>query len=371
MSTQRFDSDQQFQKVLDISIRIGVLAILVAWCFDIVKPFIVPIVWGIIIAVASQPLYHWIEVQMGGRRAMAASVFTLLALLVLITPTVMLANTLVDTTQSLSQALDEGRLAVPPPSEATKEWPLVGEQIHAFWSRASENLIATLTPLKPQLKAIGSWLISRVAGAGLSILQFVLAIIIAGVLLANTASGQSTAREIATRVSGDRGGDIADLAGTTLRSVARGILGVAFIQAMLAGIGMLAAGIPGAGLWALIALILSVIQIGVGPVLIPAVIYAFSTGDTVTAVVFLVWSIFVTLLDNILKPILLGRGATVPMLVIFIGAIGGFISLGIIGLFVGAVVLVLGYTLFMAWLRPERMSVDAEKTSVEAATEPG
>jgi predicted PurR-regulated permease PerM len=346
--------------VLDISIRIGVLAILGAWCFDIVKPFIVPFVWGIIIAVASQPLYHGIETQLGGRRAVAATVFTLLALLVLITPTVMLANTLVETTQSLSQALDQGRLEVPPPSEAVKEWPLIGEQVHAFWSRASENLIAALETVKPQLRVLGGWLLSTAAGAGLGILQFVIAIVIAGVMLAYSDAGQYTAREIATRVSGERGGDIADLAGTTLRGVARGILGVAFIQALLAGIGMLAAGIPGAGLWALIALILSVIQIGVGPVLIPAVIYAFSTGDTVTAVVFMVWSIFVTLLDNILKPILLGRGATVPMLVIFMGAIGGFISLGIIGLFVGAVVLVLGYTLFMAWLRPGRVSANVE-----------
>jgi predicted PurR-regulated permease PerM len=132
--------------------------------------------------------------------------------------------------------------------------------------------------------------------------------------------------------------------------VTRGILGVAVIQAILAGLGFLAAGVPAAGLWALIALILSVVQLGVFPVLIPVLIYLFFTADLLTTLLFLGWAVFVGSIDNVLKPILLGRGVAVPMWVVFIGAIGGLLSMGIIGLFIGPVVLVLGYTLFLAWL---------------------
>ena len=171
-----------------------------------------------------------------------------------------------------------------------------------------------------------------------------------GVLLASTQVAAQTARTFGARLAGDQGADFIDVAEATVRSVARGILGVALIQSLLAGLEFLVVGIPGAGLWALIALFFSVIQLGVFPVTIPIVIYVFATADIVTAVIFLIWSLFVGLIDNVLKPILLGRGVKVPMLIIFVGSIGGFISSGIIGLFTGAVVLALGYKLFLAWL---------------------
>jgi len=200
------------------------------------------------------------------------------------------------------------------------------------------------------LKAFGKWLLSGAAGVGLGILQFIAAIIIAGVLLAYTDTGTRTARTLSHRLAGERGGEYIDLAETIVRSVARGILGVALIQSLLAGIGFMAVSIPGAGLWTLIALFLSVIQIGVLPVTVPIVIYVFATADITVAIIFLIWSIFISTIDNVLKPILLGRGVKVPMVVISTGSIGGFISSGIIGLFTGAVILTLGYTLFLAWL---------------------
>jgi len=158
---------------------------------------------------------------------------------------------------------------------------------------------------------------------------------------------------IAWRLAGKRGDELARQASAVVRSVSRGILGVALIQAIMTGLGMLVAGVPAAGLWALLALLLSTIQIGVFPVLLPAVIYVFWAKGTTTAVLFLLWAIVVGFIDNILKPLLLGRGVSVPMLVIFVGAIGGFIGAGIIGLFVGSVVLVLGYELFLAWLKED------------------
>jgi predicted PurR-regulated permease PerM len=203
---------------------------------------------------------------------------------------------------------------------------------------------------------VASWLLSVVTGTGLAILQFFVAVLIAGVLLAYSTPGYQLAHNIGRRLAGDRGAELADLAEATVRSVARGVLGVALIQSSLAGLGFFIAGIPAAGFWAFLCLILGVIQIGVLPIMIPVVIYVFSITDTMTAVLFLIWSIFVSVIDNILKPLFLGRGLEVPMVVIFMGAIGGMLLSGIIGLFIGAVVLTLGYKLFLAWLDVDQPS---------------
>jgi len=335
---------------VETTIRVGLLVLLVAWCFLIVQPFLIPMVWGIIIAVASYPGYARLRTALGGRRVLAATLFTLLTLVVLIVPMVLLSGTLVDGARDLATGLEQGTIRVPPPPPGVGAWPLIGEWLQRFWQQASENLGAAIQMVGPQLKAAGTWLLSGAAGVGFGILQFVFALVIAGAILAHAEPAQTAAYAIAARLAGPRGADLAELAEATVRSVTRGILGVALIQATLAGLGFLAVGVPAAGLWALVALFLSVVQLGVFPVVIPVLIYVFATADTVTAVTFLVWSAFVGSIDNVLKPILLGRGVAVPMAVIFVGAIGGFLSSGIIGLFVGAVVLVLGYKLFMAWL---------------------
>lgn len=349
-SDKSFNDRVFLTRALEATIRIGLIVILAIWCFQIVKPFIIPIVWGIIIAVASYPGYRRLKSALGGRGGLAATLFTLLALVILIVPAVMLSGTLVDAAQALSAELREGTLSVPPPPDNLGSWPVIGEPLYKIWSLASVNLEAALRQIEPQLRSVGRWLLSTAAGAGLGILQFVVAMIIAGVLLYHAKAGGHAARTIAARLAGEQGAGFAEVAEATVRSVARGILGVALVQSLLAGLGFLAAGVPAAGLWALLCLLLAVVQIGIVLVLIPIVIYLFSTADTFTAVAFLIWSILIALLDNILKPVLLGRGVQVPMVVIFVGAIGGFLTSGIIGLFVGAVVLALGYKLFLAWL---------------------
>jgi predicted PurR-regulated permease PerM len=335
---------------LEATVRIGILVLLVAWCFSIVRPFFIPIAWGVIIAVSAYPGYVGLRRLFGGRSGLAATALVILGLVLLMVPAVMLSGTLVDAAQGLAKSFHEGNLAVPPPPDSVREWPLVGEGLSTFWSQASGNLAAAVERIAPQLKTVGSWLLSTAAGAGFGILQFIVAIIIAGVFLANATASGAFARALAVRLAGERGADFAELAEATVRSVTRGILGVALIQSILAGIGFMAIGLPGAGLWALLCLLLSTVQIGIFPITLPIVIYVLATADTVPAILFLVWSLFVGTIDNILKPILLGRGVQVPMSVIFVGAIGGFITSGIIGLFVGAVVLVLGYKLFLAWL---------------------
>jgi predicted PurR-regulated permease PerM len=362
--------DKAFLKrVLEVSIRIGLLVLLVVWSFEIVRPFIVPVIWGIILAVAAHPGYRRLHDALGQRRALAATLVTVLMLVLLAGPMTMLAGTLIEGARELAQQLREGSLQIPPPPESVATWPVIGTSLATFWSLASENLAEALEKIGPQIKVAGVWLLSAAGGVGFGMLQFVFAIVISGVLLAHSKGGGQAAEAIAVRVMGEQGPKFADLASATVRSVSRGILGVALIQAILAGLGFLAVGLPAAGLLALLCLFLAVVQLGVSLVVIPAVIYIFATANTATAVLFLVWAIFVTLLDNFLKPILLGRGVQVPMAIIFVGAIGGFLAHGIIGLFVGSVVLALGYTLFRAWLR-ESPEPESEETAPAAASSP-
>jgi predicted PurR-regulated permease PerM len=357
---------------LEATVRIGILILLVAWCFSIIQPFFIPIAWGVIIAVSAHPGYLKLRGLFGGRSGLAATTLVILGIVLLMVPAVMLSATLVDTAQGLAKGLQDGTLAVPPPPDSVRDWPLVGEALSTFWSQASGNLMAAVQKIAPQLKAVGGWLLSTAAGAGFGILQFIVAIIIAGVFLANAKASGAFARTLAVRLAGERGADFASLAEATVRSVTRGILGVALIQSILAGIGFMAIGLPGAGLWALLCLLLSTVQIGIFPITIPIVIYVLATADTVPAILFVIWSLFVGSIDNVLKPILLGRGVQVPMSVIFVGAIGGFITSGIIGLFVGAVVLVLGYKLFLAWLHdfPESSGDAARQPTREAEVRP-
>ncbi|MGB5747151.1 MAG: AI-2E family transporter [Desulfobacterales bacterium] len=338
-------------RALEATIHIGLVFLLLYWCFKIGQPFIQIIVWGIIIAVAIHPGYNRLKSSLGGRGRLAAILITLFALTVLLVPAYLFSGSLINTAQEYSAQLDAGTLSIPPPSESVRSWPVIGEPLYKFWSLASNNLGAALSKVTPWLKKFGIPLLSAAAGAGVGILKFVVSIIIAGVLLANDTGGGQTARAIATRLAGERGTMAVELAVATVRSVTLGILGVALIQTLMASLGFLLVGVPGAGLWALLVLILAVVQLPTILVLGPIIIYVFSTSSTVIAVVFAIWSILVGISDAFLKPLLMGRGVDVPMLVIFIGAIGGFMTSGIIGLFVGAIIFSLGYKLFLLWLK--------------------
>ena len=292
---------------------------------------------------------------------------TLVLLFVLVGPAVFVGKVLVENVMTLAENFSKGTISIPPPREGVENWPLIGEPLQKLWSLASVNIEEALQQLAPQIKVLGKWLVGAVAGAGLGLLQFVFACIIAGLLLVHAQGGYRVAYSIAHRLVGERGGEFTKLAEATVRSVATGVLGVALIQSSLAAVGFFVVGLSAAGLLTFICLVLAVVQIGVNPITIPAVIYVFSTADTFTAVMFLIWNIFVGVIDNILKPLLLGRGVNVPMVVIFIGAIGGMLLSGIIGLFLGAVILALGYKIFMAWLDEDATATEltvAEKTNV-------
>jgi predicted PurR-regulated permease PerM len=358
-------SDKGFVKnAVEAVIKIAALALIISWCFMIVYPFVMIVMWALVIAIAVYPIHNWLREKIGGRDKLSITIITLLGLAVLLVPSILLSASLVESAQVLSTGLKEGSLNIPPPSDKVATWPLIGEPVHQYWQLASVNLEEFLAKVGPQLKGVINWLLQTAGGTAAGILQFVLSIVIAGVFMAKADSGHRFAKALSVRLAGKYGEEFADLAGATIRSVAQGVLGVAFIQTLLAAIGFIVLSVPGAGLWTLCVLLLAIIQLPTILVLGPIVVYVFSVADPIPATIFMIWNIVVMGSDTVLKPILLGRGVQIPMLIILIGAIGGMIFSGIVGLFVGAVVLALGYKLFMAWLYPDKL---AEFAGVGAA----
>jgi predicted PurR-regulated permease PerM len=339
-------------RAVEVSIHVGLVVLLAVVCFQILAPFVPIIAWGIIIAVASYPTVRRLESALQGRGGWAAVIWTLLLLTILIVPVVMMAASMVQGVQDLTHRMNEGTLIIPPPPANIESWPLIGSPLNAIWSIASNSITEAVKVLAPHLKTTLPGLLTASAGIGLAVIQFFFSILISGALLAKAQSAAAVSRAFANRLIGDRGPEFQNLVSSTIRSVTSGILGVALIQTVLAAGGFFVAGLPGAGLWAVLFLVAAVLQIGV-LVLVPAVIFVFATAATTKAVIFLIWCVVVGLLDNVLKPLLLGRGASVPTAVVFLGAIGGFVAMGIIGLFVGAIVLSVGYKLFLAWIEPQ------------------
>lgn len=336
-------------RAFEVSIHLALLALLAVACLFILRPFVPLIIWGIIIAIAVYPAYSKLRTLLGGRNVLCAVISTLLLLAILIVPVVVLTGSLVEGMQTLAARLAKESSLIPPPPPSIKTWPVIGGPLTETWELASKNIAATLRSFAPQLKTVIPELLRASAGVGFAVLEWILSILVAGVLLANVQTGAKVARSLSNRFFGDRGGEFEELAASTIRSVTTGILGVALIQSVFAAIGFLVAGLPGAGLWAAAFLLAAVLQVGL-VVLIPAGIYMFAIASTTKAVAFLIWCLFVGLMDNVLKPLLLGRGIAVPLAVVFLGAIGGFIAMGTIGMFVGPILLSVGYKLFIAWV---------------------
>jgi predicted PurR-regulated permease PerM len=332
------------------AIRLAFLIILCIWCYKIISPFIIPVLWGIIMAVAIYPVYKKLAAVIGNREKLAAVLLTLLILSLLIVPTLLFIDTTEEGVKSLWNKIEAGNLSIPPPPEQVATWPIIGKPIDEIWRLGSENISAVVKQFEPQIKKYGAKALSTAASLGVTLLQFMISIIIAGALLAYAKSSEQTAHTVFVSLLGEQQKDFAKLTAATIRSVFYGVMGVAFIQSTLAGIGMLIVGVPGAGLLSLIVLIMAIVQLPAIILLLPVIIYVFTITTTTSAVVFAIWTVMVSFSDNFLKPLLLGRGVEAPMLVILLGAIGGMISTGLIGLFLGAVILTLGYTVFSALL---------------------
>jgi predicted PurR-regulated permease PerM len=322
-----------------------------------IKPFLAPTLWGIIIAISTRPLYLRLERIAAGRGTLAAFTFALIGLALIIGPALVLTGTIVGGVEEVANAVESGTLKVPAPPEHVAGWPIVGSSVDHFWSLAAVNLEDALTTIDSQVKAAALWALNRAADAGLGVLLFAISIVIAAVLHTQAALGSRTAQTLARRVAGDRGPSLTSLAESTIRGVTRGVLGVALIQALAAGIGMLAVEVPVAGLWALLVLLMAVIQVPTILLLLPIALYVFSYASTLPAVLFLIWSLLTALSDNVLKPLLLARGVEVPMLVVLLGALGGFASVGLLGLFVGPIVVAVAYRAIGLWIELDEQSL--------------
>jgi predicted PurR-regulated permease PerM len=341
-------------------IQIGALLLLLILCLRIVGPFINIVIWGVVISVGLYPTHRSLAAKLGGREKLSATILVLVGLTIVIAPVWLTADSSIHTMQSISKNVEAGTVSIPPPNEKVAEWPVVGKSIHEIWSSAAENLESTMNTYAPQLKTLGQSMASFAGGALLGALQFVLSIIIAGALLLNAESGRRAARNILSSLMGDETGDkMTNLSILTIRSIVKGVLGIAVIQAVFAAIGLAVMGVPAAGLWAGAVLVVAIVQLPPWLVLAPISIWVFSVAEPVPATIFAVYMLIVSLADMVLKPMLLGRGVDTPMLVILIGAIGGAMTMGILGLFLGAVILALSYELLVAWMSPDEGSVDA------------
>ena len=366
------DDPAEKKRILDLSVeiavRLGVVAVLVVWCFHIFRPFLIPVVTGMIIAVAIDSPFQRLLRLVGGRRGLAATIFALAAIGLTVMPAFRVTDSIVESTLGLADQVQTGELDVPAPNESLRGWPIVGGRLYEAWALAHDDLQAAVERFSPQLRTMGTWVLGKIRGLAGAILHLILALIIAGIMLAYAPGGVSASQGVLARLGGERGGAMVGLIAATIRSVAVGVLGIAAIQAGLVGLGFFLVGLPGWGLWTLAIFFIGILQLPALLLTIPAIAYVFSTGDsTVVSVVFAVWSLLAGTSDAILKPMLLGRGLDVPMPVILLGAIGGMVVYGLIGLFIGAVVLAVGHELFMAWLRAELSERDGEAESAAEA----
>lgn len=343
------EREEKVKLAIEIAIKVGLLALVLYITYLIAKPFIAIVVWGIIIAVALSPLINSLEKRFGNRKKVIIG-FTVVVIAVMLIPTYMLSGSLITESQHLVQVMQDDNISVPPPTEKVKEWPIIGKKAYAFWDSASQNLRKTLAPFTDEIKEMAGSIFSAL-GSGLStILMFVGSLIIAAAFLIGRDGAVKFYENILRRIVGDKGEEWATLSTLTVRSVVTGVIGVAVIQATLALIGLGLMGVPFAALWCVIIMFLTIIQVPALIVIGPIIAYVFSQGSGTAEIVFAIYMLIVGASDGVLKPILMGRGVDVPMLVILIGAIGGMMLMGMIGLFIGAVIFALAYTLFGLWI---------------------
>jgi predicted PurR-regulated permease PerM len=342
------------EDLIEVFIRFSLIALLVFVCLRIFAPFATLMLWGLILAVALYPLCRGIAARLGGRTTPAAAIVVLIALLVIGAPTAVLGSLFAGQIHAAYEVVTTDGFALPSPDAAVAGWPLIGDKLYSAWTRAAADLPAFVESLQPQIGNIARTVLGIAAATMGEIILLLAAILVAGLMMAYGEPGSAAILRIVNRITGPgRGERVYRLMTSTIRSVAIGVVGVAFIQALLLGIGFVFAGVPAPGVFAVIVLILCVVQLPAALISLPAVLYIWWAGDLSTAasIFWTVYLLLAGLLDNVLKPLLLARGVEAPMPVILIGALSGMASAGIVGLFLGAVLLTLGYVLLMDWVR--------------------
>ena len=351
-----------------LAIRLVLLAGIIYWSYILILPFIPIMVWSIILAVALYPVFELLDRLLGGRPVVSAILITILGLAIVIGPASWLAFGLIEGVRLISDQVGTGNVHVPTPNVAVKQWPLVGETLFDLWQLASTNLAAALGRLSPYAKPVATTVLATVGSGSLEILKFLVAVIATGFLFIPGPRLVSNVRIFLAHIVPERSEEFLTLGGETIRSVSRGVIGIAILQAFLAGIGFVVADIPGAGLFAFLVLLLGVAQIGCAIVLIPMIAWYWMTREPTAALLFTLYIVPVGFVDNALKPFVMGHGSRTPMVVIFIGVLGGTLAHGLIGLFIGPIVLAVAWELLAAWMRDEtgRNLLTDEKTAIQA-----
>ncbi len=340
-------------------LQIAAVVLLVFTCYKIIAPFLPVVVWGVIIAVAVYPSHVALTAKLGGNAKLSSTIIALIGIAIIVIPTWLLADSTIGALKDAGETFQSGTMTISPPNDSVADWPLIGERVYDVWSKAALNLEETVNEFTPQIKAAGERALAFAGHTVVTVFLFIFSIIIAAVLVNVAEGGRNVTRSIASGLVGaERGEALTEMSIQTIRSVVKGVLGVAFIQAIVAGLGMAIAGIPAAGLLAGVVLVLAIVQLPPILVLGPIAFWYFSVADATAATIFLIFAVIVSVSDAFLKPMLLGRGVEVPMLVILLGAIGGAVSMGIVGLFIGSVVLALGYEILTAWMAPNEANGD-------------
>jgi predicted PurR-regulated permease PerM len=352
--------------LMDVLIRAGLILAMVMLCYQIFSPFLTLMVWALILAVTIYPLHQALARKIGGKQGLAATLLVVVGLVLIVAPTAMLMSSLGDSVHQLVNDVQHNALKIPAPRPGVEAWPVVGKQIYDVWSKAHADLPALVQSLQPQIGELAKTALGFVASIGSGLLQFMASFIIAGFIMAFGQSGSRASRAIFERIVGHaRGSEFASLSTATIRAVALGVIGVALIQAIIVGMALLVAGVPWAGVLAGIVLVLGIAQVPALIVTLPAIGYLWSSGDysTAAAIAYTVVLFLSGLADNVLKPLMLGRGVDAPMPVILLGALGGMAAAGILGMFVGATLLTLGYQIFMGWVaaNPNAGQAQAER----------
>jgi len=357
--SELFQQSRSGEDVVRMAIRLGLLALLIYWALILLRPFLPVLAWAAVLAVALNPVYVWLTVHLGHRPRTAAFIISVVMLTVFVAPATWLGLGLVDGLRSISDRLTSGDIVLPSPPESVKDWPLIGASFYGFWTMASNNLAVAFRELAPYLKPLAGPILAIAGSAGTGTIKFLLSVVVAGFLLPSGPRLVAGVRTILTRIVPERSTDFATLAGATIRTVTQGVIGVAVVQALLAGAGFKIAGVPHAGVLAFAVLVLGIVQIGAAPILLPVAIWAWTVKSASVAILITIYLLLVGLSDNALKPIVMGRGLSTPVLVIFMGVLGGTLAHGIVGLFVGPIVLAVAWELLMAWGRDDT-SADAE-----------
>jgi predicted PurR-regulated permease PerM len=338
--------------LLDVLIRAGLIAVLAITCFRIFYPFLNLIVWSMILAITLYPLVGKLRGGVLRKSGHAATLIVLVAFVIILVPTWLMGDAIADSLERTMDIAKSGNFQIPPPAESVAAWPLVGQRLYDFWLQAATDLTGLVVKYAPQLKEVGVALLGTVTSLGAGLLVFFVALIVAGIFMAYGEEGTRSAVQIASRLSGpENGPKIAELCTATIRAVAQGVVGIAFIQMLLVGVAFVVMGVPAAGLLSLAVLLLGIMQLPATLITVPVIAFVIATkGVNVGTIIFSIYVFVAGLADNVLKPLLLGRGVDVPMPVVLIGALGGMVTGGVIGLFVGPVVLAVGYQLFWRWV---------------------